>query len=94
MYTSYREVGFMCDFTTALGNLSEAFQSDHISLSATLGYLKQLMTSPGTTSSQFFLEFDDTVCPTTFRGFDVEGLDLSKRDSEALTSGVILYRKF
>ena len=48
------------------------------------------MTSPGTTSSQFFLEFDDNICPITFCGFDVEAgrkaLDLSKRDSEARAS--------
>lgn len=53
-------LGFMCDFTTALGNLSEVFQSDHLSLSrafdeldATLGNLEQLKSSPGYIGSKF-----------------------------------------
>ena len=95
-------LGFMCDFTTALSNLSEAFQSDNLSLSraldeldVTLGHLEQLSMSPGHIYSKFLQEFDNPTHPTKFHGFDIvdgkKGLDLSKCDSETLAKQAIFY---
>ena len=95
-------LGFMCDFTTALSKLSEAFQSDDLSLSsvldeldATLGYLEQLKSSPGITYSQCLKDFDNIEQPTTFRGLHVtcgkEGIDLASHDAKALTDGAVTY---
>jgi hypothetical protein len=95
-------LGFICDFTTALSNLSEAFQSDNLSLSraldeldATLGLLEQLSTSPGHVYSKFLQEVDNPMDPTKFRGFDIvggkKGLDLFKHDSEALAKQAVFY---
>ena len=95
-------LGFMCAFTTALGNLFEVFHSDHLSLSrpfdeldATLGNLEQLKSSTGYIGSKFLEDFDDLSTPTNFRGFEVVGgkkeLDLFNHDKEALLTEAIYY---
>ena len=95
-------LGFMCDFTLALSNLSEAFQSDHLSLSsvldeldATLGYLEQLKPSPGIIYARFLSQFDSIHQPTSFCGLNVtggkRGFNLASSDIETLTVGAITY---
>lgn len=92
----------MSDFTSVLANISEAFQSDCLSLSAvldeldaTLGYLEQLESSPGLIYLKFVKDFDSTQQPTTFRGLSVtggkEGLDMANRDIKALLGKAIVY---
>ena len=93
-------LGFMCDLTTALGKLSEAFQSDSLSgvvdkLDATLGFIEQLKSSSGHTLVSFVEEFDDIDQPTKFQELDVtgriQGIDSAKHSIEALTSGAVTY---
>ena len=79
-------LGFMCDFTMSLGRLSEAFQSDSLSLNgaldefdATLGYMDQLKSSPGHNLTSFLKDFDDVNKPKTFRGLNVSGNKNNKK---------------
>ena len=56
---------------------------------STLGYLKHHQVI------YIVHEFDDSTNPTKFRGFDIiggkKGLDLTKRDMEALLKGAVYY---
>ena len=101
--TSVEFVYFLgCDLTAVLGKLSEAFQSDSLSLSsaldeldAALGIIEQLRNSPGHVLGTFMNDFDDTDQPTKFRDLDVKGKDkgirCAKRSIEALANGTLTY---
>ena len=95
-------LGFMCDFTSILAKLSEAFQANNLSLSsaideldATLGVLKQLEVSPGYSLLSFREEYDDINNPTKFRNIDIKGgkrdIDFISRVIARLTSGAVTY---
>ena len=95
-------LGFMCDFTSSLGRLSEAFQSDTLSLNgaldeldAVLGYLEQLKSSPGHILSGFIKDFDDVNLPTKFRDLRIHGnrngIDSAIVNVNRLLCGTITY---
>ena len=92
-------LGFMCDF--ALSALSQAFQSDSISLSgvmdeldATIAYLQSYNTTSHSFTS-FLPDFDNIEEPIKFPDRQVKGgkkdMDFAKRSIQQLVTCTIVY---